>query len=128
MELKKFEKKLDKRSKSKQKTIINVKNPFTDPITGKFKKGNPGGPGHPMGVRNWQTIYWQAIKRLAKRNNSDPDDLDLDLVEKGILEARKGNFIFWKEIKEANFGKVKDQIEHSGNLTIGDFLNKINES
>lgn len=93
-----------------------------------YKKGQSGNlKGRPVGTRNWDTVYWQAIKRLAKKNSIKPDDLDLELVEKGIMEARKGNFNFWKEIKEANYGKVKEHVEYSGNLTISEFLNKINE-
>jgi len=43
------------------KTLKNVPNTYTDPITGKFVKGNPGG-GYPKGKRHFATIFKEILQ------------------------------------------------------------------
>ena len=47
------------------KTIKNASKTYTDPVTGKFVKGNPGG-GHPVGVKNFTTKLREALEKIAK--------------------------------------------------------------
>jgi len=41
----------------------------------------------------------------------EPDTLMVKLFERGIIEALKGNYSFYKDIMDRMFGKPKERIE-----------------
>lgn len=94
----------------------NVEKTWTDPITGKFVKGNPGG-GRPVGTRDFNTIYKAALEKLAKENNKTPDELEDEMLAMGVVMSRKGQFQFYKDTLDRRYGKAKENIEISGELT-----------
>lgn len=57
-------KKQDKPLKNVRKTIDKEK--YLD-ANGKFKEGNPGGPGRPEGRKNYLTLLEEALEREAKK-------------------------------------------------------------
>ena len=50
---------------NKKETMKDDKKTYTDPITGKFIEGNPGG-GVTKGSRHFGTLFRDAVKRIAK--------------------------------------------------------------
>jgi hypothetical protein len=83
---------------------------YLDPKTKKFRKGNPGGPGRPAGLRDWSTDFNEAIKVIAKQTGKKESEIRTELLIRGISEARGGNFNFWREIIERDYGKAKENI------------------
>src|ERR1035437_1910146 len=64
-----------------------------------FKKGESGNPnGRPLGQKNYATLYREALIKLAEANDKTPDELELDILSKGILNARSGDYRFYKDI------------------------------
>ncbi len=72
-----------------EKTAIK---PEKDPDTGQFMPGNLGGPGRPVGVRNFTTKVRDALARLgAKDAQGNPVAVEEALVEKVIKMALAGD-------------------------------------
>lgn len=74
-----------------------------------FKQGESGNPnGRPKGQRNYATIYKEALRKLAESKNLTPDELEEMLEETGLNQALKGNFAFWKDIRDRIHGKATE--------------------
>lgn len=72
-----------------------------------FKKGQSGNPnGRPKGQRNYLTIYREALEKIADANDKTPEEIETMLEEMGIKHALKGNFAFWKDIRDRVHGKA----------------------
>jgi len=70
-----------------------------------FPKGVSGNPnGRPKGRKNFQTLFYEAIEVLAKQNGKTPDELELEIVQKGIASARKGDYKFYKDLLDRLHG------------------------
>jgi hypothetical protein len=80
----------------------------------RFKKGESGNPaGRPKGAKNYKTLFREAYTAIAKdlRLGKDPDDLLVEILKRGIKEALKGNYPFYKDIMDRLYGKPKQTIE-----------------
>jgi hypothetical protein len=81
----------------------------------RFKKGQSGNPaGRPKGARNYKTLFREAYVAIAKdlRLGKDPDVLLVEILKRGIKEALKGNYPFYKDIMDRLYGKPKQTIEN----------------
>ena len=81
---------------------------------GTFKEGNPGG-GRPKGQKNYATLYRDALEKLAKLNDIDPDILEVEIAQKGIAKAREGDYRFYKDTLDRLFGKAQDNVDITSN-------------
>lgn len=87
-------------------------------IEGKSKRLanlTPGGPGRPKGQRNYATIYREALIKLASMNDMEPEQMETDILLKGLASARKGDYRFWKDIHDRLHGKAKDNLDVTSN-------------
>lgn len=82
---------------------------------GRFVEGYEGGPGRPKGVKNFDTIFEEAIKKIIKEKNLK-ESPELEIVIRGIAEARSGNFNFYKDILDRRYGKAKEFLELEGGI------------
>lgn len=69
-----------------------MENSYTDPVTGKFLPGNPGG-GRPIGVKNFTTKIREAIEVVAEGKE---DNEEKEIIRKIIELAKEGNPIILK--------------------------------
>jgi len=79
-----------------------------------FKKGQSGNPaGRPKGSRNFKTIFREAAKAVAEalRLGKEPEAVELEIVKRGIKQALKGNYSFYKDILDRLYGQAKQTIE-----------------
>ena len=83
-------------------------------IKPRWKKGESGNPaGRPKGARNYKTLFREAYVAIAKdlRLGKNPDVLLVEILKRGIKEALKGNYQFYKDVMDRMFGKPKERIE-----------------
>ena len=75
-----------------------------------FKKGNPG---KPKGARSFKTIFREAARKVAEalKLGKEPDAIQIEIVKKGIAQALKGNYSFYKDILDRIYGQAKQTIE-----------------
>jgi len=78
----------------REKTKKNVSKTYTDPITGKFVKGNPGG-GRPKGSRSFTTKVKLALEKIADGKSSTYEE---ELIKSILEKAVSGDFATQKLI------------------------------
>lgn len=90
----------------------------------KFKKGESGNPaGRPVGARSRETIVRKWLEAIKESRNPITGELErlpiadqmvLKLIGKVLTDADVAAF---RELMDSSYGKVKDKIEHSGEIT-----------
>ena len=84
-------------------------------LENQWKEGESGNPnGRPKGQKNYATLYREALIKLAKLNNKSPDELELDILSKGILNARAGDYRFYKDLLDRLHGTAISRAELTG--------------
>lgn len=84
-------------------------------LENQWKQGESGNPnGRPLGQKNYATLYREALIKLAKLNNKSPDELELDILSKGILNARAGDYRFYKDLLDRLHGTAISRAELTG--------------
>lgn len=83
-------------AENRSKTDKRLKNLKTD-----------AGPGRPPGQKNYATLYREALIKLAEVNNTTPDDLELSILRKGIMNARSGDYRFYKDLLDRLHGQAE---------------------
>jgi hypothetical protein len=78
---------------------------------GKFTKGHVKIGGRTEGQRNYSTIYREALLKLAATNNKEPDDIELEIVSKGLLNARSGDYRFYKDVLDRLHGTATQKAD-----------------
>lgn len=82
------------------------------------------GPGRPPGQRNYSTIYRAALIKLASINGKTPEELEEEIDQKAISLARKGDYRFYKDIKDRLHGFPKQSVDLKGEVIVNDGLSK----
>lgn len=78
---------------------------------GTFKEGVSGNPaGRPLGARNYSTLYRDALKKLAKKNNTTPETIEEEITANAITRARTGDYRFYKDHLDREHGKATQRI------------------
>ena len=83
-----------------------------------FKKGENGGAHRPKGQKNYATLRREAIIELGKLNNKTPEEIEVMLHSKGLSEALKGNYQFYKDDLDRLHGTAQNNLHVDGDLNI----------
>lgn len=93
----------------------NVKNKVERPQNKHLKplkKGETANPnGRPLGQKNYATLYREALIKLAKLNDKEPEELELEILSKGIMNARSGDYRFYKDVLDRIHGQATQNSE-----------------
>lgn len=81
---------------------------------GRLKKGSVLNPDGVRSAKNWDTYYWEAIKKIAEANGKTAEEFDIELGSKFIELARKGDIRALKDLFDRRFGKAKETHEVGG--------------
>ena len=77
-----------------------------------FKPGQSGNPaGRPKGSKNFNTLFVNAVKRIAETNKVKPEEIDLNMITQAIEKATDGDFKFFQYIYDRRFGKPLNKID-----------------
>jgi len=76
------------------------------------------GPGRPKGQRNYATIYREALIKLAQMNGMEPDQMETDILLKGLASARKGDYRFWKDVHDRLHGAATQKTEVEARVVV----------
>ena len=76
-----------------------------------FKKGQSGNPlGKPAGLKNFETDFLEAVKKIADANKITRAEAMEILLRKAYSEAKNGQFNFYKDIMDRLYGKVAEKL------------------
>lgn len=100
--------------KDSEITNSNVKKTYTDPVTGKFVKGNPGG-GRPKGSLDFKTKWERMVEKIAMQNNLTPEDIDEQLLLVGYKRAKEGDYSFYRDAMDRIHGKPMQPTDITSN-------------
>jgi hypothetical protein len=81
-----------------------------------WKKGapSPNPRGRGLGTKNFTTIYKEALISLSRKIGKEPVEFELEIIEKGIAQARKGDYKFYKDLLDRIFGQAIQKKEVTG--------------
>lgn len=94
---------------------IKVRPQSKNLIPHQFKKGKSGNPkGHPKGQKNYATLRTLAIIEIGKQNGKTPEEIEIMLHSKGMAEALKGDYRFYKDDLDRVYGTAVQKTELTG--------------
>lgn len=108
---------MEQKPQSSIEAVKTVENRYNDPKTGKFI---PGNPGRPLGTRNFETTWNEAIKDIAELNNITPQEAEKVLIKKAWSEAKSGKYPFYKDILDRLYGSapIKHEFDEDKPLNV----------
>ena len=85
-----------------------------------WKPGQSGNPaGRRKGQRDYKTLFWIALNRIAEANGIEPEEVEDMMHAKASEKAAKGDFFFYQELNNRVHGKVVDKMDvTSGGKTL----------
>lgn len=91
-----------------------------------FKPGQSGNPaGRPKGAIGFRTKWLQFIEKVAEENKVTPDEVERKLFAVAYKQMTEGNVKYWKDIQDRVYGMATQKIEHTGELTISNVLDQL---
>lgn len=106
-------------------------------LTGKEKRmlnlKRDAGPGRPKGQRDYATIYREAMIMLANKNATTVEKLEAEIIANGMLQARKGDFRFYKDNLDRLHGTATNKTDLTSNgekimFMPTEVINKLNDT
>lgn len=104
---------------NEQKPDSNGTQSGRDPKTGQFVAGNKFGEGRQEGSENFATKWRKFIEKVAEKNGMTVDEIDEQLYATAFNQAKKGKYLFFKDIQDRLHGKAVQPLEHKGNIEVG---------
>ena len=113
--------------KTSKKQALTSKKPSRDE-NGRLLPGNSANPnGRPKGKKNWRTVYEEACAEAAKDIHRElaekakkaglpepepltADDIERMIEKRAVKESIQGNFQYYRETRDRNYGKTSQPI------------------
>lgn len=104
---------MEKKSKSKELSKeTGIQKRMKNLEKGKWKKGQSGNPkGYQPGQRHFATIYREALEKLAKANNKTAEELETEILQKGLVQARQADYRFYKDTMDRIHGQPTQKVD-----------------
>ena len=82
-----------------------------------WKPGESGNPnGRPNGSKNFSTLFNEVIKGIAKKDKVSIEKARKKLIKTAYEKARRGNFLFYKDLMDREYGKPVEPIDIRGEI------------
>ena len=91
-----------------------------------FEKGHKKVGGKVLGQKNYATLRREALIEIGKANGKSPEEIEIMLHSKGIAEALKGDFRFYKDDLDRLHGQATENkdINLKGTISLGELFDK----
>lgn len=67
--------------------------------------------GRPGGSKNFNTIFEEAIRKIVKEQKIQIKDPEVEMVAKAIVEAIRGNYLFFRDLMDRRYGKPQQSFD-----------------
>ena len=96
----------------------------TAKVIGKpFVEGQSGNPnGRPKGRKNFKTLFYEAIERIAESKDIDPEEFEIQLVQQAITKGFNGDRSFYTDTMDRVHGKAEQKTDIT---TGGESMNQV---
>lgn len=111
-------------SKDKSTTLEHTPDGNQTDEKGRFVAGNTMGLGRVEGSKNVQTLFREAMQKIAESDGLTAEDIELELAKVGIKKAKEGDYKFWQDIHDRMHGKA---VQRTENKNINADLHKLQE-
>lgn len=83
----------------------------------------PGGPGRPKGRKNFKTLYYEAIERIAQSQGITGEEFEVKMIEQAARKGFNGDRGFYADTMDRVHGKAdqKTDITTGGQPLVGGF-------
>lgn len=82
---------------------------------GQFVPGVSGNPaGKPRGTESFRTKFIRVIEKIGKESNLTSDEVEAQLIIVGLKKAREGDYNFYRDIFDRNYGRPVQTTELTG--------------
>ena len=78
----------------------------------KGERRNPN--GRPIGQRNYETIYWEAMRKIGETRNMTPEQVEDLMLQSGLTKAITGDYRFYQDALNRKHGMPKKSPEDPG--------------
>lgn len=78
---------------------------------------SPNPNGRPKGQRNYATIYREALINIGKANGKTAEQIETMMEEVGLKNALKGNYSFFKDVRDRIHGQATQKVQGELNLS-----------
>lgn len=94
---------------------ISVNTANKQPTGKPFEKNDPriNREGRPKGSKNFETLFWEGLKKVAELNGREAEDFEKEIMAKYVEQARKGDFRFLKDMYDRRFGQPIKRLDHT---------------
>ena len=88
--------------------------------SGSFKKGDEriNRKGRPEGSVSFNTKWKAFLEKVGKQNSINPEEVEEQLLAVGYKFAKEGNFSFWSNLYDRNYGKPSQPIDVTGSVQL----------
>lgn len=77
------------------------------------KNLTPGGPGRPKGRKNFKTLFYEAIEKLAEQEGISAEEFEVKLVTQAIKKGYNGDVAFYRDLMDRIHGKAQQHVDHT---------------
>ena len=74
--------------------------------------------GKPLGTKNFETDFDEAVDEIAKENNMTRSEARKVLLKVAFKQAKDGNYSFYKDIHDRIYGQAKAVIDADLNVKV----------
>ena len=82
----------------------SVKHPGIENLT-------PGGPGRPKGRKNFKTLYYEAIERIAQSQGITGEEFEVKMIEQAARKGFNGDRGFYTDTMDRVHGKAEQKTD-----------------
>ena len=81
-----------------------------------WKEGQSGNPnGRPKGRKNFKTLYYEAIERIAQSQGITGEEFEVKMIEQAARKGFNGDRGFYVDTMDRVHGKADQSIDHTTN-------------
>lgn len=78
-----------------------------------FEPGYKPPGGRPRGKKNFSTLFYKALERLAEQDGRTVEDWELEFIGAGIKHATAGNASLYNSVSDRVYGSVAQNINQN---------------
>lgn len=71
------------------------------------------GPGRPKGRKNFKTLYYEAIERIAQSQGITGEEFEVKMIEQAARKGFNGDVRFYQDTIDRVHGKAQQNIDHT---------------